>query len=88
LQRFLAHLGLNFVQRGALMTNLWTKKNPLLSIWMSAANAVIGAARGRATAQAKRQASAWMRQSTDQMTRWWTDPLGSAPRKRKRKKRR
>ena len=73
------------------MKNPWTKKNPLLSMWMSAANAVVGAARGRATAQLKRKASTWMTQSANQMTRWWTDALsGPPPRRRKRqtKKRR
>ncbi|SAK59201.1 hypothetical protein AWB82_02637 [Caballeronia glebae] len=39
------------------MKNPWVKKNPFLSMWLSGANAVIGATRGRATAQAKRQAS-------------------------------
>ncbi|MFM0323157.1 hypothetical protein [Caballeronia glebae] len=39
------------------MKNPWVKKNPFLSMWLSGANAVIGATRGCATAQAKRQAS-------------------------------
>ncbi|SAK92279.1 hypothetical protein AWB78_05000 [Caballeronia calidae] len=39
------------------MKNPWVKKNPFLSMWLSGANAVIGATRGRATAQAKRQAA-------------------------------
>ena len=70
------------------MRNPWTKKNPLLSMWMSAGNAVVGAARGRATAQVKRQASTWMTQSVNQMTRWWADALsGPASRKRKRERR-
>jgi hypothetical protein len=38
------------------MTNPWLKKNPWLSMWMSGANAVLGSARARATAEAKRQA--------------------------------
>ncbi|SAK95889.1 hypothetical protein AWB79_07278 [Caballeronia hypogeia] len=40
------------------MKNPWLKKNPFLSMWLSGANAVIGATRGRASAQAKRQANA------------------------------
>lgn len=40
------------------MANPWTKKNPLLSLWLSAANAFAGAARGAMTAEAKRQAAA------------------------------
>jgi len=36
------------------MKNRWTKKNPLMSMWLSSANTVIGSARGRANAAAKR----------------------------------
>lgn len=39
------------------MKNPWVTKNPFLSLWLSGANAVIGSTRGRASAQAKRQAS-------------------------------
>ena len=31
-------------------SNPWLKKNPLLSIWLSSANAMLGAARGQAEA--------------------------------------
>lgn len=37
------------------MANPMTKKNPFLSMWLSAANAWAGAARGLVTAEAKRQ---------------------------------
>jgi hypothetical protein len=52
------------------------KKNPFLSMWLSGANAVIGSTRGRATAQAKRQASAF-----------WTAAL-TPPKPKKRRTRR
>ncbi|MFS8975892.1 hypothetical protein PO002_15520 [Cupriavidus necator] len=39
------------------MKNPWLKKNPMLSMWLSGANAVAGAARSRATAEGKRQAA-------------------------------
>jgi hypothetical protein len=39
------------------MANPWTKKNPFLSLWLSAANAWAGAARGAMTAAAKREAA-------------------------------
>ena len=42
------------------MKNPWLKKNPLMSMWMSGANAVFGAARGRANAEARRQATTMM----------------------------
>jgi hypothetical protein len=37
------------------VANPWTKKNPLLSLWLSGANAVAGKARSAGTAEAKRQ---------------------------------
>jgi hypothetical protein len=58
------------------MKNPWVKKNPFLSMWLSGANAGIGSARGRATAQAKRQASTL-----------WTAALTPAKAKKRRSKR-
>ena len=37
------------------MANPWLKKNPFMSMWLSAANRVAGTLRGQATAQARRQ---------------------------------
>lgn len=37
-------------------SNPWLKKNPLLSIWLSTANAMMGAARGQAAAALARSA--------------------------------
>lgn len=68
------------------MKNPWTKKNPLLSMWLSGANAVAGAARVRATAEAKRQARSAMNKSMKQATAFWTDALTpAAPKKKKRR---
>ena len=39
-------------------SNPWLKKNPLLSIWLSTANAMMGAARGQAVAAVARSAGA------------------------------
>jgi hypothetical protein len=64
------------VYRSRSMKNPWVKKNPFLSMWLSGANAVIGSTRGRATAQAKRQASAF-----------WTAAL-TPPKPKKRRTRR
>src|SRR5437763_727308 len=36
------------------VANPWTKKNPILSLWLSGANAVAGKARSAGTAEAKR----------------------------------
>jgi hypothetical protein len=37
------------------MSNPWLKKNPFMSMWLSAANRAVGTLRGQATAQARRQ---------------------------------
>jgi hypothetical protein len=68
------------------MKNPWTKKNPFLSMWLSGANAVAGAARSRASAEMKRQTATAMTKSTKQMTQLWTDAL-TPKRTRKRKPR-
>ena len=54
------------------MRNPWLKKNPLMSMWLSGANAVMGSARSRATAEARRQATQLMTEGTKQMVRFWT----------------
>ena len=51
------------------MANLWTKKNPFLSLWLSGANAVAGKMRGPAAAAMAKHQAAMMKQ----MTRAWTD---------------
>ena len=40
--------------------NPWTKKNPFMSMWLSAANTAAAPARGRIKAEATRQTSAAM----------------------------
>ena len=40
------------------MANPWLKKNPFMSIWLSAANRIAATVRGQATAQARRQVQA------------------------------
>lgn len=56
------------------MANPMTKKNPLLSLWLSAANAWAGAARGLAAAEMGRQRKALAKAAT------------RAPAKKKRRK--
>lgn len=38
------------------MSNPWLKKNPFMSMWLSAANRAASTVRGHATAEMKRQA--------------------------------
>lgn len=40
------------------MAKPWLKRNPLLSMWLSASNRIVGSIRGQAVAQAKRQMKA------------------------------
>lgn len=53
------------------LTSLWTKKNPFLSLWLSGANAALGATRGLAMAESQRIAQTMMTKSMEQMTDFW-----------------
>jgi hypothetical protein len=47
------------------MSNPFLKKNPFMSMWLSAANRTVGTMRGQATAQAKRQINAAVTKATN-----------------------
>ena len=67
------------------MKNPWLKKNPFMSMWLSGAKTVLHSARGRATAEGKRQAASMMAEGSRQMARFWTGAMaGSAGKKRSR----
>jgi hypothetical protein len=53
------------------MSNPWTKKNPLMSMWLSAANSFAGGARGQAMGAAKRQVAANQAAATQQALEFW-----------------
>ena len=57
------------------MAKPWTKKNPILSLALSGANAWAGAARGLMIKQARRQRAAAMRAGTKQVASFWTAAL-------------
>lgn len=69
------------------MKNPWTKKNPFLSMWLSGANAVAGAARSRITAEAKRQASTILSRSSRQAMDFWNEALTPQPAKKRKRRR-
>jgi hypothetical protein len=48
------------------------KKNPLMSLWMSAANSAAGSARGQWMAEMHRQQNAMMRAFTNQVVDFWS----------------
>lgn len=54
------------------MRNPWTKKNPLMSLWLSAANKVAGSARGQVAAAVRREAATAQAQAARQIADFWT----------------
>jgi len=56
------------------MINPWTK-NPLLSLWLSSANAVWGATRGRASAELQRQMAIAIAEATRYTLRFWSNAM-------------
>jgi hypothetical protein len=66
------------------MKNPWLKKNPFMSMWLSGANTALNSARGRATAEGKRQAAGMMAAGSRQMLRFWTGALTGSADKKKR----
>jgi hypothetical protein len=68
------------------MSNPWTKKNPLMSMWLSAANRSVGSARGQAMGAAKRQVAASQAEATRQILDFWGgNAMKPAPRKKARR---
>jgi hypothetical protein len=69
----------------AQLKNPWIKRNPLLSMWMSGANAAMGRARGQAIAEGRRQAAFAVAAGTKKRIQFWTDATtASSPRRRKK----
>jgi putative copper export protein len=69
------------------MKNPWTKKNPFMSMWLSGANTIAGAARGHASAEAKRQATAFTNEASKQVADFWTGALTPTTTRRKKRSR-
>jgi len=69
------------------MRNPWVKKNPLMSMWMSSANAIVGSTRSRVSAHAKRQATTMMTEGAKQMIRFWSGGYTTTPTRKRRKTR-
>ena len=59
------------------MYNATFKKNPMMSLWMSAANSAAGSARGLWMAEMQRQQSAMMQEFTKQMINFWSGAWGA-----------
>ena len=71
-----------------MASNPWTKKNPFLSMWLSNANAITGAARGKAVAEMTRQMNEANKTAIETATRMFWNPWMPPPAKstRRRKK--
>jgi hypothetical protein len=74
------------IPRRHSMANPWTKKNPLMSMWLSGANRAANTARGQVTAQVKRSATQANKKAAADMTQAWLDLFApaAAPRKKRR----
>ena len=68
------------------MSNPWIRKNPLMSMWLSAANRSAGTARGKATAAARRQIATAQADAMRQFLDFWT-PKPAKPVTRKKARR-
>jgi hypothetical protein len=67
--------------------NPWGKKNPLLSMWLSGANAVLGTMRNQATTTARRQTKAAVDEATQQALALWSFGTRGSSTKRRRRRR-
>jgi hypothetical protein len=68
------------------MPNPWLRKNPFMSIWLTAANRSAGIARGKATSAAKAQIATAQAEAMRQFLDFWTlQPAKPASRKKARR---
>ena len=68
------------------MSNPWTKKNPLMSMWLSSANKAMNAARGQVAGSAKRQVAAAQADALRQIVDFWSGKPVSKARAKKRRR--
>lgn len=69
------------------MRNPWRKKNPFMSMWLSASNSAANSARSQAAARARRAASAAASKGNRDWIDLWTLPYLAPPKASKRKRR-
>ena len=69
-------------KKQAFMPNPWTRKNPFMSMWLSAANKSGATARGKATGAARRQIATAQADALRQVLDFWA-PQAATPRPRK-----
>ncbi len=69
------------IAKEQLVRNPWLTKNPFMSLWLSGANKVAGAAKGQVMAAGRKQQQAVVREATKV---WMAPWLGSGKPKRKK----
>lgn len=69
------------------MINPWLKKNPFMSMWLSAFHSTAGSMRGHAIGQAKRQARTATTKATKTIFDAWLGSTTPVPVKKKRRRR-
>jgi len=65
------------------MRNPWTTKNPMMSIWLSAANKAAGSARGQVAAATKRQLATTQADAARSVVDFWTGAAAKPATRRK-----
>lgn len=65
------------------MSNPWLKKNPFMSMWLSAANSMAGSLRGQAAANVKRQVKTAVTAATNENIKLWSAPVKAPAAKKK-----
>lgn len=70
------------------MANPWLRKNPFMSLWLSAANRLAGSIRGQATAEATRQVKAAARDAQAELSKPWATPASPAAARKKKPRQR
>lgn len=71
------------LRKESKVANPWTKKNPLLSMWLSGANALAGTARSAGTAEARRQQTRLAKQAASFWSGAWL--TGAKPKSKRRR---
>jgi len=69
------------------MRNPWLKKNPYLSMWLSASNAVTGAVIAQTKAQARRQAATASTLAAREVAEAWSAAMFGTVRNGKKRRR-
>ena len=67
------------------MSNPWTKKNPLMSMWLSGANRVAGSARSQLTAELKKSAAQANKKAVSEAMNVWLKPSAGGGKSNRKK---